>query len=60
MGNVNSGERTPTELFLFALGFIAFLIFAGGIAAASGAATVCGAILLLLVVLCFRVGGQES
>jgi len=60
MGNVKSGERTPAELFLFALGFIAFLIFAGGISTASGAATVCGAILLLLVVFCFRVGGQQS
>jgi len=60
MGNVNSGERTATELFLFALGFIGFLIFAGGIAAASAAATVSGAVLLLLIVFCFSVRGESA
>ena len=60
MGNVITTERTATEIFLFALGFIGFLIFAGGIAIASAGATVSGAILLLLVVFCFSVRGEAD
>ena len=60
MGNMNSAERTPTELILFALGFLGFLIFAGGIAIASAPAAVIGAILLLLIISCFNLQGGSD
>jgi hypothetical protein len=60
MGNLNSAERTAAELVLFGLGFIAFLIWAGGIATASAAAAVIGTILLLFVVFCFRLRGGDD
>jgi len=53
MDTITSDERTTTDLILFAIGFVAFLIGAGGIAVASAPADVLGAILLLLVVFCF-------
>lgn len=51
--NLVSPERTPTEFLLFALGFIGFLIWVGGIVIASPGAAVSGTILLLLVVFSF-------
>ncbi len=49
----HANERSSVEYFLFALGFIGFLISTGGVVIASVSAAVAGAILLLLVVLAF-------
>ena len=60
MGIVDSDDRTSADLILFALGFIGFLIFSGGIVTASASAAVIGAILLLLVLFCFGLSERSN
>jgi len=49
-----STERTLADLVLFAAGFAGFIISASGIVVASVPTAVFGAVMFLIVVLCFR------
>ncbi len=49
----DAADRTPADFFLFALGFLGFMVSATGVIIASVSAAVAGAILLLLVILAF-------
>jgi len=53
MSHSESTDRTTGDYILFALGFIGFLLAAGGVVTASSAGALTGASLLLLTILCF-------
>lgn len=50
----DSTERGPRELFMFALGFIGFLVGTGGVILLSAPLALFGLLLFLLSVLSFR------
>ncbi len=51
--SADSSDRSPGDLILFGLGFLAFLLTAGGIVVSYLPAAVLGIFLLLFVVGCF-------
>ncbi len=57
---MDSTDRGPGDYILFALGFIGFLLGAGGVVIASLSAAVIGGLLFLFAVACFGLRSSAS